>query len=146
MTRMWAAAVSGAATIMLGAALSACGPSAAEQANSGGNQAKCTDSKTGGGLTIVLETSPCPVKGGASTSAHIVVKDSSGTPVKDATVQIATDMASMGMHGGDHKAEAAGDGYDAKIVLGMGGDWQVRVQVARGTTPAADVQFTVQAK
>lgn len=138
MTRARTAALVPAAALLV-AALAGCGQSAAGQEPT----KTCTDSKTSSGLTITLAT-PCPIRGGESATAHITVKDASGAAVKGATVKLTTDMPAMNMHGGDQAATASGDGYDSKIVLGMGGDWNVTVQVSGASSASA--QFTLAAK
>jgi hypothetical protein len=138
MTRLrWALAP--AVVLLLGAA-TGCGQGAAATA-----QQTCSESKTDAGLTVTLATTPCPAKGGQSTAAHITIKDTAGAAVTDAAVKVVPDMPSMGMQGSEQPATAAGDGYDSKLVLGMGGDWQVRVLVARGSASPASVQFVLTA-
>lgn len=142
MTRARPAALAPVAAVLL-AVLAGCGQSVATQ---DGAKTTCTDSKSSGDVTIALATTPCPIRGGESASAHITVKDKSGTTVKNATVKLVSDMPAMNMHGGEQTATAGGDGYDSKIVLGMGGDWNVTVQVNGGSVPATSVQFTLSAK
>jgi len=139
MTRVRWAALAPLAVVL--AAAAGCGRSSA-----GGEATSCTDSKTGSGVTVALTTTPCPPKGGLAAKAHITVKDSAGTAVKDATVKVTTDMPAMNMHGGDLKADPNGDGYETNIVLGMGGDWDVKVDVQRPSATPAAVTFTLTAK
>jgi hypothetical protein len=140
MTRARTAALVPAAALLV-AVLAGCGQSAASQDGT----KTCTDSKSAGGMTIVLAT-PCPIRGGESANAHITVKDSSGAALKNVTVKLVTDMPAMNMHGGDQTATPSGDGYDSKIVLGMGGDWNVTVQVSAGSAGSTSAQFTLSAK
>lgn len=140
MTRARTAALVPAAALLV-AVLAGCGQSAASQDGT----KTCTDSKTDSGLTIVLATS-CPIRGGESANAHITVKDAKGAALKGVTVKLTTDMPVMNMHGGEQTATANGDGYDSKIVLGMGGDWNVTVKVSGGSTASASAQFTLSAK
>ncbi|MEV6603138.1 FixH family protein [Kutzneria sp. NPDC051319] len=142
MTRARWAALAPAAAVLV-AALTGCGQSAASQ---NGANTTCTDSKSNGGVTIVLATTPCPIKGGESANAHITVKDSGGKAVTNATVKVTTEMPAMNMRGGDQNASPSGDGYDTKVVLGMGGDWNVTVQVSGGSVSSASAQFTLSAK
>ncbi|MGW4213690.1 FixH family protein [Lentzea sp. NPDC004789] len=126
----------------LAVATAGCG---ARQADAGAPTQTCTDTKTGSGLTIDL-TTPCPIRGGRSADARITVKDEKGQKVTDATVKVTPDMPAMNMHSGEQNATLNGDGYDAKLVLGMGGDWTVKVVVTRGSGSPADVSFTLNAK
>ncbi|HWO63752.1 MAG TPA: FixH family protein [Umezawaea sp.] len=132
-----------AALVLLLGAVAGC---AERQAGADGAGKTCTETKDSGGLTVVLAYTPCPIKGGQSASGHITVKDSSGAVVKDATVKLAPEMPSMNMHSGEQTATPNGDGYDSKIVLGMGGDWSVKVVVTRGSAAPAEVSYTLSAK
>lgn len=105
----------------------------------------CTDTQSGAGIVVALTSSPCPVVGGMTGSAQISVKDSSGTPIKDATVKVKYDMSSMSMHG-SVDAAASGEGYQARLLLSMGGTWDVTVEVTRGSAAPTDVHFSVTAK
>jgi hypothetical protein len=129
-------------SVVLVAALAGCGRSAAGN----GETTSCTDTKTESGLTVDLTTTPCPIKGGQSATAKIAIKDSSGAAVKDASVKLITDMPSMNMHGGDQDVPPSGDGYETKVVLGMGGDWQIKVQVTRGSSAPTTATFQLNAK
>jgi nitrogen fixation protein FixH len=119
-----------------------CGRSSA----SDGDSTSCTDTKNESGLTVALTTSPCPIKGGESATARVAIKDDDGAPVKDASVRLSTDMPSMNMHGGDHDMTPRGDEYEATVVLGMGGAWTLKVEVARGSTDPTAVTFDLVAE
>ncbi|MET0134682.1 MAG: FixH family protein [Kibdelosporangium sp.] len=129
-------------TAVLVAVVTGCGQSSAGSEDT----TSCTDTKTESGMTIALTTSPCPIRGGKSANARVTVKDTAGAVVKDAAVKVVTDMPSMNMHGGDQAAAPNGDGYETKLVLGMGGDWDVKVEVSRGSSPPAAVIFQINAK
>jgi hypothetical protein len=129
-------------SLVLIAGLAGCGRSSAGSQDT----TSCTDTKTESGLTVALTTTPCPIRGGSSATAKIAIKDSSGTAVKDAAVKMITDMPSMNMHGGDQDVPASGDGYETKVVLGMGGDWQIKVQVTRGSAAPTTATFQLNAK
>jgi hypothetical protein len=129
-------------SLVLIAGLAGCGRSSAGSQDT----TSCTDTKTESGLTVALTTTPCPIKGGQSATAKIAIKDSSGNAVKDAAVKMITDMPSMNMHGGDQDVPTSGDGYETKVVLGMGGDWQIKVEVIRGSSAPTTTTFQVNAK
>ncbi|MEU5364021.1 FixH family protein [Streptomyces sp. NPDC005925] len=109
--------------------------------------ASCTGTKTDAGLKITLKLRPCPVKGGgAAGTATITVRDSAGKTVHDAKVDINSEMPNMKMKGGDQSAGLKGDGYQAKLVLGMPGDWLVRVAVTPASGKASSAEFDVKAE
>lgn len=142
MTRVRWVALAPVAVVLL-SAVAGCGQRSADAT---GATKTCTDTKTSAGLTVALATTPCPIKGGQSATARITVKDAAGAAVTDATVKLAAYMPAMNMHGGDQTATPNGEGYDSKIVLGMGGDWDVKVIVSRGSASPTDVSFTLTAK
>jgi hypothetical protein len=115
------------------------------QADAGAPTETCTETKTGSGLSIDL-TTPCPLRGGKSADARITVKNEKGEKVTNATVKLTPDMPAMNMHSGEQSATPNGDGYDAKLVLGMGGEWVVKVVVTPSSGSPADVSFTLNAK
>jgi hypothetical protein len=142
MTRVRWAALAPAAVLLLGA-VAGC---AERPAGADGTGKTCTETKDSGGLTVALDYTPCPIKGGQSASGHITVKDSSGAVVKDATVKVLPEMPSMNMKSGEQDATPNGDGYDSKLVLGMGGEWAIKVVVTRGSAAPAEVTYTLSAK
>ncbi|MFD9701528.1 FixH family protein [Lentzea sp. NPDC059081] len=130
------------AVAALAAVTTGCG---ARPADAGAPTETCTETKTGSGLSIDL-TTPCPLRGGKSADARITVKNDKGEKITNATVKLTPDMPSMNMHSGEQNATPNGDGYDAKLVLGMGGEWIVKVQVTPSSGSPADVSFTLNAK
>jgi YtkA-like protein len=142
MTRVRWAALAPVAVLLV-SAVAGCGQ---RQAGADGAGKTCTETQSGAGFTIALDYTPCPIRGGQSASAHITVKDSSGAAVTDAAVKVVPDMPSMNMHGGEQDATPNGGGYDSKLVLGMGGDWKVKVVVTRGSAAPAEVTYTLTAK
>ncbi|MFG3172309.1 FixH family protein [Streptomyces sp. NPDC048200] len=136
-----------AAAVLAIAALSGCNSGADTAANSGSAKgASCNPTKTNAGLKITLTATPCPLQGGKTGTAAITVKDSDGKAVDGAKVEVNPEMASMKMKGGDQTAAAKGDGYEAKLVLGMSGDWKVTVTVTPSTGQKATATFDLTAK
>lgn len=134
------------------AALLVTGCSTASPASTGGGKgtglgADCSATKSDAGREITFKVSPCPVKGGGSAgTATITVKDTAGKAVTGAKVEITPEMPNMKMKSGKQSARAGGDGYEAKLVLGMPGDWRVGVTVTPASGKASAVAFDVKAK
>jgi hypothetical protein len=59
---------------------------------------------------------------------------------------VVPDMPSMNMHSDAQDATPNGGGYDSKLVLGMGGEWMVKVVVTRGSAAPTEVTYTLTAK
>ncbi|MEU4408118.1 FixH family protein [Streptosporangium sp. NPDC023963] len=108
--------------------------------------AECLTQQQNAGLTVQFTTNPCPAKGGTATTAQFTVKDSAGALVPDATVKVDYDMPSMNMGGAQQTATRKGDGYEAKLVLGMSGYWAINVQIGHGSGPPAAVRFNIRAR
>lgn len=127
-----------------------CGtPASSAGGSSGGTplDASCRGTKTEAGLEVTLAISPCPAKGGgAAGSATITVKDAAGKAVEGAKVEINPEMPNMKMKGGNQSASAKGDGYEAKLVLGMPGDWLISVVVTPAAGKATTAAFDVKAE
>ncbi|MFE1381419.1 FixH family protein [Streptomyces sp. NPDC058740] len=125
-------------------------PAASAGGGSGGGtalDASCRGTRTEAGLEIAFAVAPCPAKGGgAAGTATITVKDAAGKPVQGAKVEINPEMPNMKMKGGNQSAEAKGDGYEAKLVLGMPGDWLVSVVVTPASGKATTAAFDVKAE
>lgn len=130
----------GVALVLAAAALGGCSAAAPT-----GPKNTCQDSKSADGITVGISY-PCPVAGGESLTAHLKVTDSTGAPLTDTTVKVNTEMPDMNMRGGDMTGKPSGDGYDVTLVLGMGGKWSVRAEVARGSDKPANVTFLIDAK
>ncbi|MCX5316122.1 FixH family protein [Streptomyces sp. NBC_00154] len=126
--------------------LTGCSQKADTSANSGSSGGTCHDTKTDAGLKVTLTASPCPLQGGKTGTATITVKDAGGNAVDGAKVQINPEMPAMKMKGGDQTATAKGDGYEAKLVLGMPGDWKVAVHVTPSSGKTSSTQFVLTAK
>jgi hypothetical protein len=134
-------------TVALAAAmLAGCGQStetgAAAPAAKTDLDKNCRATKSDAGLEVTLVVAPCPVKGGgAAGTADITVKDTAGRPVEGAKVEINPEMPNMKMKGGDQTARPEGEGYQAKLVLGMPGDWRITVQVKPGSGETSSTAF-----
>lgn len=90
---------------------------------------------------------PCPpTGGGAAGTAGIAVKDADGKAVPGAKVEINPEMPNMKMKGGNQTARPKGDGYEAKLVLGMAGDWRITVTVTPASGEASTTAFNLTAK
>ncbi|WP_299532065.1 FixH family protein [uncultured Streptomyces sp.] len=121
----------------------------ASAGTSGGTDldASCRATKSDNGLEITFAVSPCPAKGGgAAGTATITVKDAAGKAVEGAKVEINPEMPNMKMKGGNQSARAKGDGYEAKLVLGMPGDWHLTVVVTPASGKASTTAFNVKAE
>ncbi|GAA2770714.1 FixH family protein [Streptomyces showdoensis] len=139
------------AGVVLMAGMTGCSPSSAAAGGGTGSGTKldagCTGTRTEAGLEVTLEVSPCPAKGGgAAGTATITVKDAAGKAVEGAKVEINPEMPNMKMKGGNQSATANGDAYEAKLVLGMPGDWLVTVVVTPASGTAASAAFDVKAE
>lgn len=122
-------------------------PATADSAGGTDLDASCSATKTDAGREITLKVRPCPVKGGGSAgTATITVKDTTGEAVEGAEVEIAPEMPNMKMKSGNQSASAKGGGYEAKLVLGMPGDWRVTVTVTPASGKASSAAFDVKAK
>nr|WP_233841532.1 FixH family protein [Streptomyces microflavus] len=99
------------------------------------------------GLEVTLTVAPCPpTGGGAAGTAGIAVKDADGKAVPGAKVEINPEMPNMKMKGGNQTARPEGDGYEAKLVLGMAGDWRITVTVTPASGEASTTAFNLTAK
>ncbi|MEV8031476.1 FixH family protein [Streptomyces sp. NPDC086182] len=134
-----------AAAALAAAVLSGCGTNTAADPGSAGG-AGCNSTRTTAGLKITLTATPCPLHGGRTGTATITVKDSAGKAVDGAKVEVSPEMASMKMKGGDQRADAKGDGYQTKLVLGMPGDWKITVHVTPSSGQKASAEFALTAK
>ncbi|MEU6977661.1 MULTISPECIES: FixH family protein [unclassified Streptomyces] len=149
MTWRTAIAVTGGAALTA-VLVTGCGsttPSAGGAAGGGTPlDASCTATGTDAGLEVTFKVTPCPAKGGgAAGAATITVKDAAGKAVEGAKVEINPEMPNMKMKGGNQSASAQGGGYEAKLVLGMPGDWTVTVVVTPETGKASTTAFDVKA-
>ncbi|MFC8724489.1 FixH family protein [Streptomyces bacillaris] len=142
-----------AATVLLAAAaLTGCTATADSGANGGSPaesdlDADCRATKSDAGLEVTLTVSPCPpTGGGAAGTAGVEVKDAEGKAVPGAKVEINPEMPNMKMKGGNQTARPKGDGYEAKLVLGMPGDWRITVTVVPAAGEKSTTAFNLTAK
>ncbi|MGW7227800.1 FixH family protein [Streptomyces cyaneofuscatus] len=143
-----------AATVLLAAAaLTGCTATAnSDDANGASSPASdldadCRATKADAGLEVTLTVSPCPpTGGGAAGTAQVAVKDADGNAVPGAKVEINPEMPNMKMKGGNQTARPEGDGYEAKLVLGMPGDWRITVTVVPVTGEKSTTAFNLTAK
>lgn len=124
------------------AALSGCQRSAA----GGEDESSCTDTKAESGLTVDLTTTPCRPQGGQTATVRLSIEDKDGAVVKNASVKLTTAMPSMNMQGDGQTLTATGDQYEGKIVLGMGGAWEMTFEVTPEGAQPTTVAFNIIAK
>lgn len=138
------------AGVVLMSGITGCGPASSAAAGSSGGtklDASCSGTTTEAGLEVTLKVSPCPAKGGgAAGTATITVKDAAGKAVQGAKVEINPEMPNMKMKGGNQAATADGEAYEAKLVLGMPGDWLVTVVVTPASGKETSTAFDVKAE
>lgn len=105
----------------------------------------CDQHKSAGADTIAIKTGACPAPAGSTTKVMITVSDSTGHPVTGAAVTLRSLMPSMGMSSDKITAFPDGSGYQASVLLGMSGTWELAVTVAAPGTRPATVQFAIPA-
>ena len=105
-------------------------------------QAKLVEKKIGS-LTVTVSTVPGMAKLGENT-LRIQVKDSTGTPVTDAVVNLDYTMDMPDMLIDKATAKHMGDGiYEAPVRFAMAGPWGVTVSIRRPGQVEARERFTV---
>jgi Cu(I)/Ag(I) efflux system membrane fusion protein len=101
---------------------------------------KTSRERTAGGLTVMLLTEPATPRIGDNV-IRLIVKDAGGKSVSNATVQLTYTMPMPGMMPATVPMKLGKDGaYEAKVNLGMGGQWDLMVMVQR--TGQAEVKET----
>jgi hypothetical protein len=133
------------ALVALAALLAAGCASSARAGGTAGGAKSCDQHKSAGADTVAIKTVTCPAPSGSTTKLTITVSDSAGHPVTGATVTLRSLMPSMGMSSSPITAFPQGSGYQASILLGMSGTWQLAVTVAAPGAKAATVQFAIPA-
>ncbi|MEW2067522.1 FixH family protein [Streptomyces sp. NPDC007346] len=146
-----AARRAGAAAVLLAAALltgcAGTSDAAGGSAPAADLDEDCRATKSDAGLEVTLTVAPCPPTGGGSAgTAGVTVKDADGKAVAGAKVEINPEMPNMKMKGGNQTARPKGDGYEAKLVLGMAGDWRITVTVTPASGEASTTAFDLTAK
>lgn len=99
-----------------------------------------------GDLTVALSFQPSPPKVGED-QLLFTITDTSGSPVKGATVQIKSEMSAMSMGGPSGTAKDQGNGtYSMPLTMGMGGAWRITASVTAPGKPAINAVFNVKAE
>ena len=89
------------------------------------------ETRQAGGLTLTFTTDPATPKAG-ETVLRLKVTDQAGKPITEAQVVFSYTMPMPGMMESKVTATRTKDGtYEGKAMLGMGGMWEVTVDVAR---------------
>jgi Cu(I)/Ag(I) efflux system membrane fusion protein len=102
--------------------------------------------KKAGDLMLSLETQPAKPKAGESV-VRVKIRDAKGTPVQDATVNVAFAMNMPGMAPGKTTARHVKDGiYEANVNLAMAGAWEIALSVQRPGQKPVQEKFTVTAQ
>ncbi|HET7013906.1 MAG TPA: FixH family protein [Streptosporangiaceae bacterium] len=134
-----------AALVALAAMLAAGCASSAQAGSPAASAKSCDQHKSAGPDTVAIKTVKCPAPAGSTTKLTITVSDSSGHPVTGAAVTLRSLMPSMGMSSDQITAFPSGSGYQASVLLGMSGTWQLAVTVVAPGVKAVTVQFAVPA-
>ncbi|MDT7043688.1 FixH family protein [Candidatus Nitronereus thalassa] len=99
--------------------------------------------KKAGGLTLVFTTDPTPARMGENR-VHVTVTDKNGKPVTDAKIQVTFTMPMPGMIPATVSMTPGKQGtYDAKVNLGMAGQWDLTVTIQRPGLPEVNATFSV---
>lgn len=97
--------------------------------------------KKAGGLTLAFSTDPTPARMGENR-IQVTVADQNGKPVTNAKVQLTFTMPMPGMIPATVPMAAGKSGtYEAKVNLGMAGQWDLTVTIQRSGQP--DVKETI---
>lgn len=106
---------------------------------------KVSRERKAGGLTLMLSTDPASPRIGENL-IRVTVKDAGGKPVSNATVQLTYTMPMPGMMPATVPMKSGKDGaYEAKVNLGMGGQWDLTVTVQRAGQLDVKETFSVTA-
>ena len=99
--------------------------------------------KKAGGLTLAFSTDPTPSRMGENRIL-VTVKDAAGKPVSNAKVQLTFTMPMPGMIPATVSMAAGKSGtYEAKVNLGMAGQWDLTVTIQRSDQPDIMETFSV---
>jgi hypothetical protein len=99
--------------------------------------------KKAGGLTLAFSTDPTPVRMGENR-IQVTVADQNGKPVTNAQVQLTFTMPMPGMLPATVPMAAGKSGtYEAKVNLGMAGQWDLTVTIQRSGQPDVKETFSV---
>jgi len=98
-----------------------------------------------GGLTLVFSTDPMPARMGENRIL-LTVTDETGNPVSNAKVPLTFTMPMPGMTPATVPMAAGKSGtYEAKVNLGMAGQWDLTVTIQRSGHPDVKETFSVSA-
>jgi len=98
-----------------------------------------------GGLTLVLSIDPTPARMGENRIL-LTVTDETGNPVLNAKVWLTFTMPMPGMTPATVPMTAGKSGtYEAKVNLGMAGQWDLTVTIQRSGHPDVKETFSVSA-
>ncbi len=107
--------------------------------------AKESAEKKAGGLTLALSTEPASPRIGENV-VRVTLKGEGGKPVSNATVHLTYTMPMPGMMPATVPMKPGKDGvYEAKVNLGMGGQWDLTVTVQRAGQAEVKESFSVTA-
>lgn len=109
------------------------------------DMAKTLGERKVGGVTLALSTEPASPRIGENL-IRVIVKGEEGKPVTNATVQLTYTMPMPGMMPATVPMKPRMDGaYEAKVNLGMGGQWDLTVTVQRAGQAEVKETFSVTA-
>lgn len=118
--------------LIVSAALIATLAACSSKSDTSSSTTTTSQAQTAGDFSVATQFSPDPPKQGAETIT-IDVKDASGSPVKGATVTIASTMPAMSMAGPTLSATDNGDGtYSAPTNLNYATRWVFDITVSAG--------------
>ncbi len=99
--------------------------------------------KKAGGLTLVFSTDPTPARMGENR-VQVTVTDENGKPVSNVKVQLTFTMPMPGMIPATVSMTQGKPGvYEAKVNLGMAGQWDLTVTIQRSGQPDIQDTFSV---
>lgn len=107
--------------------------------------AKASGEKKAGGLTLAFSTEPASPRIGENL-IRVIVKGEGGKPASNAKVQLTYTMPMPGMMPATVPMKPGKDGaYEAKVNLGMGGQWDLTITVQRAGEADVKETFSVTA-
>jgi membrane fusion protein, copper/silver efflux system len=120
-------------------------PMGGGQSSAAKQVAKASGERKADGLTIALATEPPSPRIGENM-IRVTVKGEGGKPVSDAKIQLTYTMPMPGMMPATVPMKTVKDGaYEAKVNLGMGGQWDLTVTVQRAGQVDIKESFSVTA-
>ena len=120
-------------------------PMGGGQSSAAKQAAKASGEKKVGGVTLAWSTEPAVPRIGENV-VRVTVKGQDGKPVSDAKVQLTYTMPMPGMLPATVPMNRGKDGtYEAKVNLGMGGQWDLTITVQRPGQADIKENFSVTA-